>query len=215
MKVPIDVDGFWFIVPLFAITVLFFVAGWTYPSWISVGLLLFVIYFFRNPERSGPSDEDLLLSPADGTVARIDTAYFSKDYPDGAVCISIFLSIFNVHVQRAPIAGEVIKKFYNSGKFLAAWNHKASMDNEQTQVILSTKIGPVGVKQIAGLVARRIVCRAKVGQTLNKGDRFGLIRFGSRVDLIVPANTIVVCKVGDKVKGGETVIARVGLRGVS
>ncbi|VAX22083.1 Phosphatidylserine decarboxylase [hydrothermal vent metagenome] len=179
--------------------------------WSMIGLVAFVAYFFRDPKRVGPDGDDLMVAPADGKVAKIDTAYFSEDYPDGAICISIFLSIFNVHVQRIPVAGDVLKKIYNKGKFLAAWNHKASYDNEQNYVALDTKWGKVAIKQIAGLIARRIVCRVKTGQALQKGDRMGLIRFGSRVDLIIPSSAHIVSKVGDKVKGGETVMARARL----
>lgn len=211
MKLPFDADAFRFLIPLTLAAALFYALGLPVLMWLSLGLTAFVAYFFRDPERVGPDAGDLLLSPADGVVNHIDTAYTSPDHPEGAICLSIFLSIFNVHVQRIPIAGTLDKKFYNKGKFMAAWNHKASLDNEQTLITLSTPIGLVGVKQIAGLVARRIVCRVKVGQDLAKGERLGLIRFGSRVDLIVPAKTEITVKVGDKVKGGETVVARAGL----
>ncbi len=211
MRSPIEADGFRFIVPLLALTVVFYFLNWAVAMWTMIGLVAFVAYFFRDPTRVGPDGDDLMVAPADGKVAKIDTAYFSEDYPDGAICISIFLSIFNVHVQRIPVAGDVLRKIYNKGKFLAAWNHKASYDNEQNYVALDTKWGKVGIKQIAGLVARRIVCRVKMGQALQKGDRMGLIRFGSRVDLIIPSSAHIISKVGDKVKGGETVMARAPL----
>lgn len=211
MRSPIESDAFQFMIPLIVVTVVFYFLNWTFAMWTMIGLLLFVAYFFRDPHRVGPEGDDLLTAPADGRVAKIDTAYYSDDHPDGAICISIFLSIFNVHVQRIPVAGEVLRKFYNKGKFLAAWNHKASYDNEQTYISLDTKWGKVGIKQIAGFIARRIVCRVKVGQAMEKGDRMGLIRFGSRVDLIVPPGTQIISKVGDRVKGGETVMARAPL----
>ncbi len=208
MSMNIERDAFRFLIPLMIGGQFFIVFGWNTVALFTGGLILFVAYFFRDPDRSAPEGEELIVSPADGAVAKIDTSYKSQSHPDGAVCVSIFLSIFNVHVQRSPISGTVTGKFYNKGKFLAAWNHKASYDNEQTLVTLDTKIGKVGVKQIAGLIARRIVCRVDVGQRLDKGERFGLIRFGSRVDLIIPQGCEVACKVGDKVRGGRTVIAK-------
>jgi len=211
MRSPIEPDAFRFLVPLLVLTIVFYFLDWTVAMWTMIGLVAFVAYFFRDPKRVGPDGDDLMVAPADGKVAKIDTAYFSEDYPDGAICISIFLSIFNVHVQRIPVAGDVLRKIYNKGKFLAAWNHKASYDNEQNYVALDTRWGRVGIKQIAGLVARRIVCRVKMGQSLQKGDKMGLIRFGSRVDLILPSSARVISKVGDKVKGGETVMARAPL----
>ena len=138
----------------------------------------------------------------------INHDYPSPDHPDGCIGISIFLSIFNVHIQRVPLAGKVIRKWYNKGKFLAAWDHKASLDNEQSLIVLDTAIGPVGVKQIAGLIARRIATWPDEGQEVAAGERYGLIRFGSRVDLIVPKGIEIVCQIGDKVAGGITVMAK-------
>jgi phosphatidylserine decarboxylase len=210
MSLPVESDSFRFLIPLAIAIVVCFAIGWGVLGWICLGLFLFVAYFFRDPDRSAPEGDDLIIAPADGVINRIDTAYQSPQFPDGAVCVSIFLSIFNVHVQRTPVDGKVIGKRYNKGKFLAAWDHKASEDNEQSEIILSTKFGDIGVKQIAGLIARRIVCRAKVGADMAKGDRFGLIRFGSRVDLIVPPGFEVVCKLGDKVVAGESVMVKAG-----
>ena len=208
MILPFESDSLRFIIPLFVGVVMFFMFGLNLVGWVCLGLLLFVAYFFRDPERNAPEGDGLIVAPADGVINRIDTAYQSRQFPDGAICISIFLSIFNVHVQRIPIGGKVINKRYYKGKFLAAWDHKASEDNEQSEIILATSLGEIGVKQIAGLVARRIVCRAKVGTDLQKGTRFGLIRFGSRVDLIVPPGLEIVCKLGDKVVAGESVMIR-------
>lgn len=207
-RLPIATDAFMFLVPLGIFGLIFWAFDWECLSWINALLFVFVAYFFRDPERVAPVGDDLFVSPADGKVVAIDTAYESPDHPDGSICISIFLSIFNVHIQRVPIAGSLRRKFYNRGKFLAAWDHKASLDNEQNLIVLDTKLGPVGVKQIAGLIARRIICWSRVGDSLEKGDRFGLIRFGSRVDLILPPETEIISKIGDTVKGGETVMAR-------
>jgi len=208
MKSPIAREGYQFVIPLALASALFLAVGWHTIGWIAVGLAAFCVYFFRDPERTPPEGDDLIIAPPDGKVVYIDTAYQSPDHPDGAVCVSIFLSIFNVHVQRLPFPGKVTRKFYNKGKFLAAWDHKASLDNEQVLLALDTSIGAVCVKQIAGLVARRIVCWAKVGDSMEKAERFGLIRFGSRVDLIMPPSVEIVSKIGDTVRGGETVMAR-------
>ncbi len=197
-----------FLIPLGIAGIVFWAFDWEVLSWINAILFLFVAYFFRDPERVAPAGEDLFVAPADGKVVLIDTAYDSPDHPEGSVCVSIFLSVFNVHIQRIPVAGSLRRKFYNRGKFLAAWDHKASLDNEQNLIVLDTKFGAVGVKQIAGLIARRISCWKRVGDSLAKGDRFGLIRFGSRVDLILPPEMEIVSKIGDIVKGGETVMAR-------
>lgn len=208
MALPIARDGYFFVIPLALAAVLFFAVGWAAVGWLILALAVFCVYFFRDPERTPPEGEDLIVAPADGKVVYIDTAYQSPDHPEGAVSVSIFLSIFNVHVQRIPLAGTVTRKFYNKGKFLAAWDHKASEDNEQVLMALDTAYGVFCVKQIAGLVARRVLCWARVGDALERGQRFGLIRFGSRVDLIMPPGMELLCKLGDKVKGGESVMAR-------
>jgi phosphatidylserine decarboxylase len=211
-SLPFDREALYFVIPLAIVAIILVIMGWPRTMGLAVALLLFVLFFFRDPERAIPSGEDLITAPADGQVVRIDTAYQSDDHPQGSVCVSIFLSIFNVHVQRAPMAGVVASKKYHPGKFLVAWDHKASEDNENNLTILYTKIGKVGVKQIAGIVARRIVTRVAVGQTLAKGDRIGLIRFGSRVDLILPPGAQIISKIGDKVNGGATVMARLPAR---
>ena len=167
--------------------------------------VLFSLYFFRDPERIMPEDESKFVSPADGKVVHI------IDINDPEVGqskqISIFLSVFNVHKQVVPMGGKIIHSKYNKGKFLAAWNHKASMDNEQTEVFFETEFGmKYKVKQIAGLVARRILCYMNEGKSYNRGDRLGFIRFGSRVDIIVPYNFKIDVKVGDYVKNASTII---------
>ena len=209
MKGPFATDAYYFAAPIAVALVISALIGWNVSLVVMTTLLVFVFYFFRNPERIAPEGDDLIISPADGKVVKIDTEYNSPDHPDGSICISIFLSVFNVHIQRAPIAGKVTAKKYNKGKFLAAWDHKASLDNEQTLLTLDTDIGPVGVKQIAGLIARRIATWPEVGDELKRGDRYGLIRFGSRVDLITSPDVEVVCQIGDTVKGGQTVMLRI------
>lgn len=197
-----------FIAPLVLVTVLLFAFGQCKLAYFTLATTLFVVFFFRDPERVVPPGEGLIVAPADGKVVKIDPAYQIDEYPGGAVGVSIFLSVFNVHVQRTPLGGNVLRKIYNKGKFLAAWDHKASMDNEQTLITMDTPAGVIGVKQIAGFVARRIVNWTSVGQKLGTGERFGLIRFGSRVDLILKPGVEVMVKVGDRVSAGETVMAR-------
>lgn len=175
-----------------------------YLPLIIVGLLavLFVAWFFRNPERALPSDDAAVVSPADGRVINV-----SKD---GNISkISIFMSVFNVHVNRIPLSGTVKKIDYNKGKFLVASKDKASLENEQNAVtVVDEKGREVKFVQIAGLVARRIVCHIKEGDKVYRGERFGMIRFGSRLDVYLPSEVNISVKVGEKVKAGESILAR-------
>jgi len=166
-------------------------------------LLGFVTYFFRDPDRRSDTDLSVVLSPADGRVLEI--AVEEDPFFQGpARRITIFLSVFNVHVQRAPAAGTVTHRSFKSGQFLAAWDPKASVLNEQASTGFSTAHGRVLVRQITGLIARRIVTYPNEGDKVERGDRIGLIRFGSRVDLLVPLDWPVVSSVGDRVVGGLT-----------
>ncbi len=170
---------------------------------VSLCLAIFVTWFFRNPEREVPTGEGLLVSPADGTVIKVEGA------SDGGTKVSIFMSVFNVHVNRAPVDGVVKKIEYNKGKFLVASKDKASLDNEQNAVTVVDGAGrEVKFVQIAGLVARRIVCYLKEGDVVRRGERVGMIRFGSRLDVYLPAGYAVRVKVGDKVSAGSTILAR-------
>jgi phosphatidylserine decarboxylase len=165
----------------------------------------FSAYFFRDPERHPPDLDGAVVAPADGKVVEI-VSEDNKYVGPGARRVSIFLSVFNVHVNRVPVSGEVTAVEYNPGKFLAAWNEKASSDNEQTHIALNTPYGPVAFKQIAGYVARRIIYDLSLGDAVRIGDRFGLIRFGSRMDVMMPADVDVRVNIGDRVTAGETVI---------
>jgi phosphatidylserine decarboxylase len=169
-------------------------------------LTLFSLYFFRDPQRIPPNN-DGFLSPGDGKVVQIidvEDAEIGK-----AKQISIFLSVFNVHSQRVPLSGKVISKTYNSGKFLAAFNHKASLDNEQTVVMFETESGKMyKIKQIAGLIARRILNYMEPENRVERGQRLGFIRFGSRVDIIVPEDFQIDVSLGDMVRGNQTIIGR-------
>ena len=175
---------------------------------LTVGLLAFVVYFFRDPSRVIPTGVGVLVSPADGRVLSVgpvpDEAFMGGE----STRITIFLSIFNVHVQRAPLSGVVGAYEYHPGGYAVAWHEKASTENERATLGIRTEHGPIVVRQIAGLVARRIVTYPRPGDTVGRGDRIGLIRFGSRVDLFIPTDWSVEIREGDKVKGGESVLAR-------
>lgn len=202
-------QGFPFILFFAVLTTVALLAGFPLVAELLFLVTIFVVFFFRDPERLVPEVENLIISPADGKLIQI------REIPAGdalgcpSIQISVFMSIFNVHVNRMPFKGKILKKTYNPGKFLPAYREKASLLNEQTSLLIDTKGGSVRMTQIAGQVARRIVCWAEEGDTIDKGMRFGLIRFGSRVDLFLPQeNTVVVGRVGDRVKAGESVLAR-------
>jgi phosphatidylserine decarboxylase len=173
---------------------------------LSAVFTLFSIYFFRDPEREVPGGAGLIVSPADGKV--IEIVEEENSYMGGrARRISIFLNVFNVHINRIPCDGTVEYVRYHKGKFMAAWEEKASLDNEQTHIGINCGGYKIFVKQIAGLIARRIVCRAKEGDSYKRGDRFGMIKFGSRTDLFLPLEAEVKVKVGDKVAGASSLVA--------
>jgi phosphatidylserine decarboxylase len=204
---PIEKDGLIFIVPTLAVCGLLFV--FRFPGTATVVLLLaaFMVYFFRDPEREVPTGERIILAPADGKIVAI------KPFPDWKgpfgeplVRISIFLSVFDVHVNRAPIAALVQEVTHRPGRFMAAWDEEASQENEQTLIRFATPDGDVWVKLIAGLIARRIVCRVRPGGKVAAGDRIGLIRFGSRADCILPEAVVLRVRRGQSVKGGSTIL---------
>jgi phosphatidylserine decarboxylase len=184
-------------------TTAFSVAG------VSGLLAAFVAFFFRDPVRRRRPDDELVFAPADGRVVRIEEVEEPTFMGGPATRISIFLSIFNVHVQRAPVTGRVAHKSYKPGGFAAAWNARASEENEQASLGLQAGEHRVLVRQIAGLVARRVVTDPEEGEFVPQLSRIGLIRFGSRVDLFVPPNWEIACKKGDRTKGGRTVMARI------
>lgn len=205
MRIPIASDGYRFIIPLVILTVALALSPLIWLAGVSGLLLLFVLNFFRDPERAIPNEERVIVSPGDGKVVEIveeKDALLDEPYRR----ISIFLNVFNVHVQRTPVAGRIEQIKYNKGKFLNASSHKASLDNEQNAMIIHTGKEKVLVKQIAGLIARRIVCWAKEGDNYKLGQRFGLIRFGSRVDLFLPLNAEIKVSLGDHVSGGSSII---------
>jgi len=168
-------------------------------------LFLFCLNFFRDPVRSIPSEKSIVVAPADGKVVKIEYINDSN-IGESSQLVSIFLNVFNVHVNRVPIDGLVESVERKQGRFLAAFNHIASDENEQVITIINNESGKYKIKQIAGLIARRILCYAKEDMKLNKGDRLGFIRFGSRTDIIMPKQITIKVEVGQKVIGGETII---------
>jgi phosphatidylserine decarboxylase len=176
---------------------------------ISAVLLLFTISFFRDPQRAAPADPKAIVAPADGTIVEIRTVHEPYFLNGEATMVAIFLSVFDVHVQRAPIDGEIKFVKYKKGKFLDARNMNASLENENRVIGIVAADGfRVTVRQIAGLIARRIVGWADKGAKLTRGERLGMIRFGSRVELFLPPGVTVTAQVGDYAKGGETILAR-------
>ncbi len=198
-------EGWPFCGAALAVFIVTLAIGWLPLSLISFALFLFVVWFFRNPERKIPEANNVIVSPADGTVLGIDR------FEGGAFRIKIFMSVLNVHVNRIPCDGVVKKIEYNKGKFLVASKDKASLDNEQNAITITDAAGrDIKFVQIAGLVARRIVCHIKLGDKVERGVRFGMIRFGSRVDVYLPAEFSPLVKQGDKTTAGETILARLG-----
>jgi len=179
-----------------------------WPIGILFGVLTaFMAYFFRDPKREPPADENVVVSPADGRVTRVQR--LDQESDDSATLVSIFLSPFDVHINRAPIAGEITRVAYMKGKFLMATDESASIVNEQNSLTIEGEKITVVCKQIAGILARRIVCWKHAGDRVALGERFGLIKFSSRTDIVMPANVTVSVKKGDRVKGGTSIIGRI------
>jgi phosphatidylserine decarboxylase len=180
------------------------IGWWSAPIWLAA---LFVLQFFRDPPRQVPGDEHTVVSPADGRVVAVERArdpYLERN----AIKVSVFMNVFNVHSNRSPVDGQVQKRWYNSGRFVNAALDKASSENERNALWLRTHTGAdVTCVQVAGLIARRILCYVREGEKLSRGQRFGFIRFGSRVDIYVPEDANLVAALGDKVHATSTVIA--------
>ena len=196
-----------FIVIPAVLGVLSLVFGFWYLTIIFALVVAFMAYFFRDPRRVPPQDSNVVVAPADGRVTRIKT--LASDNGDSSTFVSIFLSPFDVHINRSPIAGEVVDISYSPGKFLMATNEKASLVNEQNALVIKGERVTVVCKQIAGILARRVVCWTMKGDNLALGQRFGMIKFSSRTDLILPANVSVTITEGSRVTGGVTVIGRI------
>ena len=205
-------EGWKFAGILFASSIiLFYLSASILIALIGFFFTFFVLWFFRDPKRNTPQDENLIISSADGKVCLIDEAYPPEELPiesQKMKRICVFMNVFNVHVNRSPVQGNVDHIVYKEGKFLNASLDKASDKNERSSLVLNTQNGTkIIVVQIAGLIARRILSFISPNMLLNQGERFGLIRFGSRVDIYLPLDAVEKCKVGDKVVAGESVLA--------
>jgi phosphatidylserine decarboxylase len=207
--VPITPEGYPFIGAFaFASLILFWI--WTPLGWIGTVLTVWCVYFFRDPPRVTPVRHGLVVSPADGRVSMITTVAPPHELgmgPAPMLRISVFMSVFDCHVNRSPVNGRVEKILYQPGKFFNADLDKASVDNERNSLVISTAGTRIAVVQIAGLIARRIVCYVRETQPVGAGERFGMIRFGSRLDIYVPAGTTPLVAVGQTSLAGETVLA--------
>jgi phosphatidylserine decarboxylase len=207
--VPITPEGYPFI-GAFALAALILFWLWTPLGWLGTLATVWCAFFFRDPPRVTPVRDGLVVAPADGRVSQITTAAPPHELDLGPTLlprISIFMSVFDCHINRSPVAGTVEKMVYQPGKFLNADLDKASADNERNSLVLASAASRVAVVQIAGLVARRIVCFVREGQPLGAGERFGMIRFGSRLDVYLPEGVVPLVAVGQTAVGGETVLA--------
>jgi len=197
-------EGYYFGLPPLALGAAALFLRWTIAGAILIGLAALIFYFFRDPQRLIPADPGAVVAPADGRVVVVtDEEHAGRP----GKRISIFLAIWNVHVNRSPAAGIISNLNYRPGKFYAAMRPSASADNEQNVITLATDAGEIVFKQIAGLIARRVVCWKKTGDRVARGERIGLVRFGSRADLWLPRDSELLVKVGDHVKGGSSVVA--------
>ncbi|MGQ9507861.1 MAG: phosphatidylserine decarboxylase family protein [Thermodesulfobacteriota bacterium] len=206
-RFPIVKEGLPFLIPSLLLTILFILLGWRGLALLGILMSLFIVYFFRNPKRKIPSLKNIILSPADGKIVHLEVCEEERFLKQKALKVSIFMSPFDVHLNRSPISGRIIEAKYHPGKFLMANRNKASLLNEQNAFVLE---GDENFKlllvQIAGWLARRIVCYARVGDYLKQGEIFGMICFGSRIDLFLPVNVKPIVRVGQHVKGGESIL---------
>ena len=209
---PVHSDGYKFLLPAAGIALfLWFMLPFSFLAYLALGIAAYIAYFFRDPPRVTPLREGLVVSPGDGRISSIERIKPPAELGLGSeerLRISIFLSVFDVHINRAPVAGRITKSIYVPGAFMNAALDKASEENERRSIVISTPSGQdIAVVQIAGLIARRIVTFAKDGANIGIGERFGLIRFGSRVDVFLPPGRGCIVAVGQRAVGGETVLA--------
>jgi phosphatidylserine decarboxylase len=198
-------EGYSFGLPLLVVGGAGFLLHWYLPAGVLLFFAAFVFYFFRNPERIIPAEPGSVVSPADGRVVVVTD---EENAGRPGTRISIFLAVWNVHVNRSPAAGMITKLQYRPGRFLAAMRERASVENEQNVFTLSTDAGDLVFKQIAGWIARRVVSWKKAGDPVARGERIGLVRFGSRMDVWLPKDAEILVQLGAKVKGGSSVLAR-------
>jgi phosphatidylserine decarboxylase len=202
-------EGLVFILPSLCLAALFFIAGW-WPLGILFGLFTAAfVFFFRNPSRTPPEGEHLIVSPADGKVLRIDDVSSHPDIPGPAKRVCIFLSLYDVHLTRAPLSGTVASAEYHPGKFFPAYRDEASELNESNSLLIRGDRIDVALKQIVGVAARRIKCFVRAGDRVRRGGIIGLMYFGSRVELVFPPGVTIKAGIGQKVRAGESVIAEV------
>lgn len=178
-------------------------------AYLPILLTFFMLFFFRDPERKAPAGENIFVSPADGRVILISKVYEDLYLKENATEVSIFMSPLDVHVNRAPCDGIVEKVVHTPGRFLSAFKHEASLQNENIAVLFNTRHGRILVRQVAGFLARRAVCRVRTGDALKTGERYGIIKFSSRLDVYLPEDTAIKVKLGDRVRAGETVIGEI------
>ncbi len=202
-------EGFTFIGPFAMITAAAFYAGGPLFAALPFLLTIFMIFFFRDPERKIPSEKNVFVSPADGKVFLIREVDEPKYLASEAKEISIFMSPADVHVNRVPCDGSVKKVVHNKGRFVRAYLEDSSLKNENIEMVLKTRHGDILLRQVAGFLARRAVCWHSEGDQLSRGQRYGLIKFSSRLDIYLPKDVKIAVKIGDKVKAGETILARI------
>ncbi|RNC67898.1 MAG: phosphatidylserine decarboxylase family protein [Desulfuromonadales bacterium] len=208
---PVAAEGFPFIVGAGIVTLVLAVLAWKMPAFsvlvlLSFAVTLFIVFFFRNPQRATPADERAVIAPADGVIIYLGPSR-EEHLGEEMTKVSIFMSVFNVHINRVPVTGKVLDTFYTKGKFLDVRDERATFENEQAGLVIETSNGlTMVVVQVAGLIARRIVCYARKGDVLTRGQRYGLIRFGSRLDVYLPRQTDVRVRMGDKTTAGETIL---------
>lgn len=204
---PVVKEGLPFLIPSALLTVVLGAMGWKVLALLGILLTLFIAFFFRNPKRKIPILQNIILSPADGRIIYVGECEEDRFLKQRVLKVSIFMSLFDVHINRAPASGKILERSYRPGRFLLANVERSSLLNEQNAFILETEDRlKILLIQIAGFVARRIVCYAKAGDTLRMGETFGLIRFGSRIDLYLPPEIKPVVRGGQHVKGGESII---------
>lgn len=208
---PVSRDG-WVYLAVLAILIILSYFIWPWLAILPAILFLFILFFFRNPERIIPEDEMTLVSPADGVVMDVERVYENDFFHGECLRIRIFLSLFNVHVNRSPIAGKVVFRKYKEGQMLPAFKSHASELNEKNYIGIENEHLRILVTQVTGFVARRIVCWVNKGDLLARGERFGLIKFGSCTEIFVPLDLEITVAKGDKVRGGASIVGRVNVQ---
>ena len=208
LRLPLAREGYPLMGGAALVTIVLFLLDWNIPAVVALALTVFIVSFFRDPERTPPADPRLIISPADGRIIKFAPLRDDRFLNGEATLVSIFMSPLNVHVNRIPASGRVLDIRYNPGKYFRAFADKASLDNEQNAVLMEDEQGRrLCFVQIAGFLARRIVCYLQAGMAIERGQRYGMIMFGSRADIYLPPAAQVRVKMGDRARGGRTVIA--------